>query len=86
MQGDGSKREKILKRISCHCSFGPSDSSLNLPSDDASQVLKKGERRKRKKFGEGTKKGCQAAFTVVVYKAKPDEIEIRYRSDFNEAV
>lgn len=70
-------REKILEKQHYHCCFGPKDNSANVPSDAASQVLEKGQRRKRTEFGEGIKRGCQACLTVVIYKARPTEVEIR---------
>lgn len=75
MQDDG--KGTILERRKYYCAFGPEDNSSKIPSDNNSQVQQPGQRRHRKEFGQSIKRGCQASFSVVVYKEKPQEIEIR---------
>lgn len=82
----GQERTKVLERTTYRCTFGPEDYSQNLPSDKSAANLSKGERRKNVEYGHSIRMGCQAYFTVVILKERPDICEIRYESGARQHV
>lgn len=63
-----------MKSIDYHCCFGPEDDRLNEPPLHREE----GKRISASQKGMGMRRGCKAAFSVVLSTVNPELVEVRY--------